>query len=136
MAQDTPAESAAPATAASTAAAAAETAQPPTPTPPPASAGASANPPPAPGAGAAAADGAAGEFFDPSFVQSLLGQVSRIFVFRSCGCRSVRSINIGRVKIGCVVSCEAFLEVPENAVTGLVSFRGWYVRAFEALFFV
>lgn len=133
MAQDTPAESAAPATAASTAAAAAaETAQPPTPTPPPASAGASANPPPAPGAGAAAADGAAGEFFDPSFVQSLLGQVSRIFVFRSC----VRSTYIGRVKIGCVVSCEAFLEVPENAVTGLVSFRGWYVRAFEALFFV
>lgn len=63
---DTPAAAAAPAA----------TAQPPTPTPPPAST--DANPPPAPagGAGAAAAGAAAGsEFFDPSFVQSLLGQV-------------------------------------------------------------
>eukprot|EP00752_Nemacystus_decipiens_P018206 g16335.t1 len=78
MAQDdTPAEASAP-TAATTPAAAPETAQPPTPTPPPASAGASANPPPAPGAGAAAADGGAGEFFDPSFVQSLLGQIPHL----------------------------------------------------------
>eukprot|EP00903_Cladosiphon_okamuranus_P005841 g5782.t1 len=77
MAQDTP-EAAAPAPATTTVAVA-EAAQPPTPTPPPASSqDASANPPPAPGAGAAAVDGGAGEFFDPSFVQSLLGQIPHL----------------------------------------------------------
>lgn len=53
----------------------ATTSAPPAPTPPPASEP-RANPPPAPAgaAGAAAGTGTA-DFFDPSFVQSLLGQV-------------------------------------------------------------
>ncbi|CAM9433913.1 unnamed protein product, partial [Scytosiphon promiscuus] len=72
MAQDTKPPAAAAATTAEAAA------QPPAPTPPPASAGTSANPPPAPGAAAAGADGGAGEFFDPSFVQSLLGQIPHV----------------------------------------------------------
>eukprot|EP00904_Undaria_pinnatifida_P006324 jgi/Undpi1/2821/HiC_scaffold_14.g06198.m1 len=72
MAQDTPAPTAA----------AAAAAQPPTPSPPPAATEATANPPPAPAAAGSTAampsDAGAGEFFDPSFVQSLLGQIPHL----------------------------------------------------------
>ncbi|CAM9751842.1 unnamed protein product [Ectocarpus sp. 13 AM-2016] len=57
---------------------AAAAAQPPAPTPPPASSGASANPPPAPAGGDGGGAAGAGEFFDPSFVQSLLDQIPNL----------------------------------------------------------
>lgn len=82
MAGDVGAKDSAPTTAAAAA--------PPTPTPPPASDAARAKPPPAPGAaGAASGEAGGGDFFDPSFVQSLLGQV-RVWIDVYLGCVGVR----------------------------------------------